>query len=172
MPLIVTKSIDALSKALSSWGGKDGAIIVVSHDKAFCENVGFTHVGTVDNGTLTLEERGLAEKDWVKYDMQAAMGNEPLGEHHIDKPRTKEEEEELKRKRKNAYNAPKRIMKLENMIEDCEVRIAEIEEQMVQLGTDVGKLMDLNNEKEKEEKKVVEMMDEWSDLEMLLEEVN
>ena len=154
---------------MSSWGGKDGAVIVVSHDKAFCDDVGFTHVGTVDDGTLTVEERGLTGKDWVKYDIHSAIVD---GSSNGNKLFTKEEEEELENRRKAAYNAPKRIKKLEQMIEDCEAKIAEIEEEMVQSGTDVGKLVDLNNEKEIEEAKVADMMDEWSNLEMVLEELN
>lgn len=64
--------IDALATALSGWGGKDGAIVVISHDRAFCEEVGFTHVGTVMNGSLVLEQRPLEEKDWEQYDIGAA----------------------------------------------------------------------------------------------------
>ena len=54
--------IDALAKALSGWGGKDGAVVVISHDRAFCDEVGFTHVGTVMNGGLVLEQRPLEER--------------------------------------------------------------------------------------------------------------
>lgn len=64
--------IDALAEALSAWGGKDGAVVVISHDRAFCEEVGFTHVGTVMNGGLVLEQRALRESDWEQYDINAA----------------------------------------------------------------------------------------------------
>ena len=64
--------IDALAKALRGWGGKDGAVVVISHDRAFCDEVGFTHVGTVMNGALVLEQRPLEEKDWDQYDIGAA----------------------------------------------------------------------------------------------------
>lgn len=64
--------IDALARALSGWGGKDGAVVVISHDKAFCEKVGFTHVGTVMNGGIVLEQRSLRESDWEQYDIGAA----------------------------------------------------------------------------------------------------
>jgi ATPase subunit of ABC transporter with duplicated ATPase domains len=64
--------IDALATALSSWGGKDGAVVVISHDRAFCEEVGFTHVGTVKNGCLVLEQRPLCESDWAQYEINAA----------------------------------------------------------------------------------------------------
>ena len=63
--------IDALATALGSWGGKDGALCVISHDRNFCEAVGFTHIGTVSNGALVLEQRPLRESDWEVYDMDA-----------------------------------------------------------------------------------------------------
>ena len=55
--------IEALGESLSNWGGKDGSVVVVSHDRAFCESVGFTHVGTVKDGTVVIEERGLMDSD-------------------------------------------------------------------------------------------------------------
>uniref|UniRef100_A0A7S1UPJ2 ABC transporter domain-containing protein n=1 Tax=Grammatophora oceanica TaxID=210454 RepID=A0A7S1UPJ2_9STRA len=64
--------INALAKALSGWGGKDGAVVVISHDRSFCEEVGFTHVGTVMNGKLKLEQRPLQDSDWDQYDIGAA----------------------------------------------------------------------------------------------------
>jgi len=48
--------IQGLANALSGWGGKDGAVVVVSHDREFCEKVGFTHIGTVTDGKLVLEQ--------------------------------------------------------------------------------------------------------------------
>ncbi|KAL3918759.1 MAG: hypothetical protein SGILL_004083 [Bacillariaceae sp.] len=64
--------IAGLAKGLSGWGDKDGAIVVVSHDREFCEKVGFTHVGTVMDGKLVLEQRPLRESDWQQYDIGAA----------------------------------------------------------------------------------------------------
>eukprot|EP00560_Eucampia_antarctica_P007914 CAMPEP_0197825044 /NCGR_PEP_ID=MMETSP1437-20131217/2186_1 /TAXON_ID=49252 ORGANISM="Eucampia antarctica, Strain CCMP1452" /NCGR_SAMPLE_ID=MMETSP1437 /ASSEMBLY_ACC=CAM_ASM_001096 /LENGTH=626 /DNA_ID=CAMNT_0043424883 /DNA_START=48 /DNA_END=1928 /DNA_ORIENTATION=- len=66
--------IQGLANALSSWGGKDGAVVVISHDREFCEKVGFTHVGTVTNGGLVLEQRALRDGDWEQYD----IGNSKL----------------------------------------------------------------------------------------------
>ena len=63
--------IEALANALGSWGGKDGAMCVISHDRKFCEAVGFTHIGTVMNGRLVLEQRSLRDSDWEVYDMGA-----------------------------------------------------------------------------------------------------
>jgi len=61
--------IQGLANALGNWGGKDGSIVVVSHDREFCEKVGFTHVGTVMDGSLVLEQRALRESDWEQYDI-------------------------------------------------------------------------------------------------------
>ena len=36
--------------------GKDGSLVVISHDRDFCEKVGFTHIGTVMGGKLVLEQ--------------------------------------------------------------------------------------------------------------------
>jgi ATP-binding cassette, subfamily F, member 3 len=67
--------ISGLAKALCAWGGKDGAIVVISHDREFCEKVGFTHVGTVMDGKLVLEQRSLSDSDWEQYDIGAANSN-------------------------------------------------------------------------------------------------
>ena len=84
---------------------------------------------------------------------------------------TPEEKEALKQKRKQAFNAPKRIKKLEKMIETSEMKIAELDEQMMEVGSDVGKLTDLSNDKQKEEANVAKYMEEWEDLEQLLAEI-
>jgi ATP-binding cassette subfamily F protein 3 len=64
--------IDALANSLNGWGGQDGAVVVISHDRDFCERVGFSHVGTVVNGGLTIEQRSMKESDWFQYDIGAA----------------------------------------------------------------------------------------------------
>lgn len=44
-------------------------MVVISHDREFCEKVGFTHVGTVTNGGLVLEQRPLQDGDWEQYEI-------------------------------------------------------------------------------------------------------
>jgi len=163
-----------LSKALSSWGGKDGAIIVVSHDKSFCDSVGFNAVGTVSNGKLVIEQRDLNESDWKQYAMgsQGGATSNDTTDAPVERELTPEEKEELKKKRKQAFNAPKRIQKLEQMITKSELKMGELDEAMLQVGSDVEKLTDLSKDKGAEEAKVAEMMAEWEELEALLAEVS
>eukprot|EP00978_Attheya_sp_CCMP212_P018981 scaffold52611_cov48-Attheya_sp.AAC.2 len=172
--------IAALGKALSEWGGKDGSMVVISHDRAFCETVGFTHVGTVKDGRLIVEERDLKDADWDQYNLEASTSivettadNHNNGDTSVGPPLvlTQEEKDELKRKRKLAFNAPKRIQKLEGLVEKAEAKVAELDTQMMEVGTDVGKLVDLSKEKEILEAKVIEYMEEWEELENILEEV-
>lgn len=88
--------------------------MVVSHDRAFCDQVGFTHVGTVMDGGLVIEERGLQEKDWERYDIASSSSSEESGKGGLQVVElTAEEKVEFDRKRKLAFNAPKRIEKIE-----------------------------------------------------------
>lgn len=143
--------------------------MIVSHDRAFCESIGFTHVGTVMNGSLVLEERLLDERDWAQYDIA------PIGEsQEIEETGVKlstAEKEELDRKRKLAFNAPKRIQKIEMMIRVSEKRIAEFDDEMMKCGTNVDALMELTDKKGKEEDTVANLMEEWEELEDIVAEV-
>lgn len=147
---------------------------VVSHDRAFCESVGFTHVGTVMDGGIVVEQRGLEERDWDRYDMALSSGDgEPNGcvETSAVVELTAEEKAELDRKRKLAFNAPKRIQKIEQLIEKAEQTIAEIDEEMMKCGSDVESLMKLTEKKAKEENSVATLMEEWETLEEIVAEI-
>mmetsp|Transcript_15888 Transcript_15888/g.36628 ORF Transcript_15888/g.36628 Transcript_15888/m.36628 type:complete len:726 (-) Transcript_15888:548-2725(-) len=159
--------IEALGEALNSWGGKDGSVVVVSHDRNFCEQVGFTHVASVDGGSLLIEERGLTDGDWQMYDISGT--SESLQPQKTEM--SAEEKAELDRKRKVAFNAPKRISKLEVLIEQAEERIQEYDEEMMRIGSDVEKLLELTDRKTKEEDNVSTLMEEWEYLETLIAEM-
>ena len=157
--------VEALSEALSDWGEDDGAVVVISHDRSFCEKVGFTHVATVEDGRLKLEQRSMREDDWRVVRTTLDANGEDGG------ATANEESKQLDPAlRKKLFNAPKRISKLESMIEKTEEEISSINEKMLEHGSDVGKLVDLNKEKEALEAKVAEYMEEWEELEVLIAE--
>ena len=149
-------SADALSTALTEWGGERGAIVVVSHDRSFCAKIAFTHVATVSNGKLTIEQRSARPSDWVIDEMSDATSKSVGGEHGFEVMTTSKEVDDKVRKR--AYNAPKRITKLETMIEDVEGKISALDKDMMANGSDVGKLVELSKDKEALELKVLEYM--------------
>ena len=138
------------------------------HDRSFCDSVGFNTVGTVVDGSLTVEERDLTNKDWKQYDMQLAGTVEETNVVEM----TPEEKAEDQRKRKLAFNAPKLIAKLEKKVEKAENKIAELDEEMMNVGNDVGKLTELSVKKQKEEETVAEMMAEWEEIEEVLAEMS
>lgn len=155
---------------MSNWrGGKDGAIVVVSHDRAFCESVGFTHVGTVMDGGLVIEERGLDGRDWACYDIASTSGDECDA---LVAELTPEQKAEQEQKRKLAFNAPKRISRIEELIEKAEMKIAMYDEQMLEFGRDVDKLMEMTEKKTKEEESVANLMEEWESLEEVMAEMS
>lgn len=59
------ESIEALITAIGKY---EGAVVVISHDRAFCEAIAATHVGYVANGAIDIEERSLRESDWSEAD--------------------------------------------------------------------------------------------------------
>jgi ABC transporter C-terminal domain len=152
-------SVEALSEALSTWGVDDGAVVVISHDRAFCEKVGFTHVGTVVDGKFKLEERSMRSDDW-----QVVITT--MGDTGSDK--TEQTVEMGSTLRKKLFNAPKRIAKLEQLVGKAEEEISATEEEMLATGTDVGSLVALTKKKEKLEAQIVGHMKEWEELESFL----
>jgi uncharacterized coiled-coil protein SlyX len=175
--------VEALSDALSVWGGSKGAIVVVSHDRNFCDKITFTHVATVKDGKFTLEERPVRESDWYVQGMEAAKpvtstgsGNtaesDKIGNNVPSSAAASPPKKEIDPKlRKAAFNAPKRIKKLESLIAENETKINEIDDLMSQHGKDVEKLMEMNRQKQDLQDKIDSYMKEWNELEDLLAQV-
>jgi ATPase subunit of ABC transporter with duplicated ATPase domains len=167
--------VEALSEALSGWGEDTGAIVVISHDKAFCEKVGFTHVATVQNGSLKMEQRDTRESDWdsssssTQPTMSSANGS--MTTEDTNNNITPDTTEEDRKRKKQAYNAPKRIVKIEETVMKKEEKIAQLDDDMMVNGSDLNKLVELTKQKEALEAEVLELMEEWEELEGLLAQV-
>lgn len=167
--------MEALSEALSGWGEDTGAVVVISHDKAFCEKVGFTHVATVQDGCLKMEQRDTRESDWSSsYSStqptlsSANASTETEDTNTNNKSATPEED---RKRKKQVYNAPKRIAKIEETVMKREEKIAQLDKDMMANGSDVNKLVDLTKQKDGLEAEVLELMEEWEELEGLLAKV-
>jgi len=167
--------IEALGESLSSWGKEDGAIVVISHDQEFCKMIPFTHVGTVDGGKLVLEERETRPSDWELFDGIAdtigatpSPNGESTGARNDVTKATVPKKELDPKMRKQAYNAPKRIEKIEQLIKQAEKNIEDFDSEMISIGSDVGKLAEFSKKKIVAEQKVAELMKEWEELEELL----
>jgi len=165
---LLLHSVEALGEGLGSWGHDTGAMVVISHDKSFCDRIDFTHVATVQDGNLILEQRGACESDWVIEGLSGQVSAAEADTKVAGVETTTEIDPIL---RKQAFNAPKRIAKLEQLIGEAEDRAAALEDEMLSNGCDVGKLVDLTKDKEALELKISEYMEEWEQLEALLAQV-
>ena len=159
--------IEALSESLSEWGEEDGAVVVISHDQSFCKKIGFTHVGTVADGKLVVQQRSTRASDWKLFDGLSATID--MHEEEEAPPVEDVEKKEIDRqKQKQAFNAPKRIAKIESQIEAAEEKMAELDKEMLENGHDVGLLVDLSEKRQVHEANVMELMEEWEELEELM----
>ena len=79
------ETIHTLTDAIRAF---EGAVVVISHDRAFCEALEPTHVVTVDAGVAVMESRGLLEADWAIDDLsaQATSYDEGDDESSMEKP--------------------------------------------------------------------------------------
>jgi hypothetical protein len=135
----------------------------------------FTHVGTVDGGKLVLEERETRPSDWELFDGIAdtigatpSPNGESTGARNDVTKATVPKKELDPKMRKQAYNAPKRIEKIEQLIKQAEKNIEDFDSEMISIGSDVGKLAEFSKKKIAAEQKVAELMKEWEELEELL----
>ena len=60
--------VEAIAALLDAIAEYTGAIVVISHDRAFCEAIECTHVGYVSGGQITVEERSLRDEDFSEAD--------------------------------------------------------------------------------------------------------
>ena len=130
-------------------------------------------MGTVSNNGLIIEERGLEDKDWTIYDLASTDDFSESGTNGdmLSVELSAEEKAEQDKKRKLAFNAPKRIEKIEEMIEKSEMKIAEYDRKMLQIGNDVEQLMQMTEMKTNEEEHVANLMEEWESLEEVMAEM-
>ncbi len=127
------------------------ALIFVSHDRFFIEKFA-TRIWYIDNGKL-LDYRGTYGQ------MREYMKRQEVFAHSAknEQKTTKSE----KNAKKSQPNKEKRIAKLERDIAALEKEVAEIESQEQANSTDYQKLMELNDQKEIANKKLLDLYEQW-----------
>jgi len=164
-------SIAALLEALEEY---DGAVVVVSHDRPFCEALHCTHVAYVADGRCVVEERELRASDFSEADRgvrNAEVASEEAAEAaEVDAAEAKAQREEERRLQKLRSSAPKKVAKLEALIAEAEAQIAQLDDEMLKAGSDLGILTDLTAQRDSLQGKVDAHYKEWEALEELMVE--
>uniref|UniRef100_A0A7S4MUE9 ABC transporter Uup C-terminal domain-containing protein n=1 Tax=Prymnesium polylepis TaxID=72548 RepID=A0A7S4MUE9_9EUKA len=160
-------SIAALLDAIESYGG---ALVVVSHDRPFCDALRCTHVGYVADGACRFEERELRDDDFSEADRgvrnaEISADNGGASESAVEAKARREEE---RRQQKQRAAAPKKIAKLEASIGEAEAQIEQLDNEMVAAGSDMEALTHLGARRDALQGKVDAWYAEWDELESLL----
>ena len=175
-------TIEALEEALEDF---DGCVLVVSHDRAFVDNL-VDHIfvfdgnGGIDdwNGDYSALRRYLKKMDDERLAAKARLGEKNGGRGDPDAPELTESElaeQKARRQRerdvlKEAHNAPSVIDKIERALAVLEQDIEAIDARMLACGSDVSAAQEVQLEKDAKTAKQDLYMAEWERLEGVLAE--
>ncbi|KAH8097270.1 ATPase [Aureococcus anophagefferens] len=159
-------TVAALANGLNAF---EGAVIVVSHDRAFVDELKPTHVATVADGAVSLEKRDLTDADWdvSSIDERGAPAADAVVVAEAEAPAPVVEVVEDDKTRKKRHNAPKRMEKLEALIADAEAAVAAIDADMA-AERDAGALMGLQEKRDATQADADKFWAEYGELEELL----
>ena len=124
----------------------------------------------VCDGTVRLFDRPPNAADWATVHGGGVErgGSETAEAEAAAQSAAKAARAEERRLQKEIANAPKRIERIEKEIEDLESVIEQIDEEMMGVGSDATRAMELSEKKEVAQGKVDGMYEEWERLEEML----
>lgn len=145
--------VDAIAALLDAIDTYDGAIVVISHDRPFCEALKATHIGYVCGGGCVIEERELRDSDFSEADRGvrnvyvAPPEGVPPPPPALSPEEAKAQRQAERSARKVQNAAPKKMATLEEKITETEAAIAELDVQMLSAGADMEKVAELDKQR-------------------------
>jgi len=149
-------AISALVKALENF---EGSIVVISHDRAFCEALKCTHVAYVADGKVKMEERTLMPSDFKMDKGVANVGAESAAPKKPAKNKLSYQQQK---------DVQKQIAKCEKRIEEVEEEMEELAAKMAEVGNDFDKLSEIGAQNEKLQEEADKLYEEYEDLNLQL----
>ena len=165
-------AIEALVSALDEY---EGCLVVISHDRAFCEAIRCSHVAYVANGRVSVEERELRPSDFSVSDrgvanVDAELAAEAAAEAAARDPVAEKAAREVERRLQKARSqAPKKLKEVEKKIEKAEAELEELDGELMRVGADASKALELTQKRSEVEASVEALYEQWEELEGLLE---
>ena len=154
-----TETLTILEDYIASFGG---SVITVSHDRYFLNKVAqeywFIHDGMMERIVGSFEDYETYKKE---KDKQLA----------IEKQATNTSKTQIKERKKTglSYKEKREYESLMSRIEETEIRLSEIEQEMIETSADYAKIKDLTIEQQQLEQTYDEDITRWSELEELKE---
>ncbi|MDU2405269.1 MAG: ABC-F family ATP-binding cassette domain-containing protein [Staphylococcus lugdunensis] len=154
-----TETLTILEDYIASFGG---SVITVSHDRYFLNKVAqeywFIHDGMMERIVDSFEDYETYKKE---KDKQLA----------IEKQATNTSKTQIKERKKTglSYKEKREYESLMSRIEETEIRLSEIEQEMIEASADYAKIKDLTIEQQQLEQTYDEDITRWSELEELKE---
>lgn len=154
-----TETLTILEDYIASFGG---SVITVSHDRYFLNKVAqeywFIHDGMMERIVGSFEDYETYKKE---KDKQLA----------IEKQATNTSKTQIKERKKTglSYKEKREYESLMSRIEETEIRLSEIEQEMIEASADYAKIKDLTIEQQQLEQIYDEDITRWSELEELKE---
>ena len=165
-----TQCIGSLTEGIKKF---TGTTVVISHDKPFLEEFDPTHVLTVRDGKVTLEERGLRDEDWNDL-----LNSRESSNKFNDTPKDAKAESKVpspssnnasKMESKSSTTGKKkgnsqRIGKIESLLEKYEAEMTSIDSEMLNNGRNRDKLYELQKDKNSLQEKIDKLYHELESL--------
>ena len=154
-----TETLTILEDYIASFGG---SVITVSHDRYFLNKIAqeywFIHDGMMERIVGSFEDYETYKKE---KDKQLA----------IEKQATNTSKTQIKERKKTglSYKEKREYESLMSRIEETEIRLSEIEQEMIEASADYAKIKDLTIEQQQLEQTYDEDITRWSELEELKE---
>ncbi|MAA80439.1 MAG: hypothetical protein CL916_14380 [Deltaproteobacteria bacterium] len=139
----------------------EGCILLVSHDRRLIEQVS-THLGSIQDQTLLIHE-GIQPSWLTPQKTGSQKSTEPKKENKLDY-------QERRRKSNQRKKQEKQIRILEDEISQIELQQELLDQKMIEMSTDYEQIQKLANEQQKIEESLMEKMEQWEELSLILSE--
>mmetsp|Transcript_16542 Transcript_16542/g.24889 ORF Transcript_16542/g.24889 Transcript_16542/m.24889 type:complete len:718 (-) Transcript_16542:316-2469(-) len=164
-----SETVSTLCESLRKWSG---TLCVITHDQSFAQKINPTHIATVrKNGTVDWHDGGLYTSDFIfggneNPDMKPKQSEQEL----LSKEEIIQRKEEDKKLRKKKMGAPKRIQKIESLLEELERKMEEVDNALAENASDMDMLLRLSTDREALQSEIEGLYKEWEELEEFLAE--